>query len=276
MSEEPDPQYIQNIDYTFFKNTCSRCPNRGDWEMRQFAFSRSNSWSCPTRDFVPLRCPSCNKKKCKEDNAERTMTRLSSYSWERRGQHSKMITIGLVSSWNDTRTKFHQLKELRQRWKRLRDYLIAMGFITGGSYVTEVTQKVTFDGTVTYWDRDQGEYVEHVVGDVDPYGLVKFHAHIHAVVDMHHYRGAALAKFSELGYKFGLGRISVTFAKPGDSGWSTVKNQANYLAKYITKDIDCGRQATFGKFIGFKPPEERIWLETKLDVKEAEALSLRN
>ena len=268
MSEEPDIEYIQNIDYTFFNNTCSKCPSRGDWEMREFAFTRKNSWSCPTGDFVPLRCSSCNKKKCKEDNAKRRMKMLDGYCWEARAQHAKMITIGLVSSWGDTRSKFHQLKELRLKWKRLRDYLIDNGYITGGTYVTEVTQKVTFDGTWTRWDRESATYVDTVVGEPDPYGLVKFHAHVHAVVDMPHYRGAALAAFCDLGPKFGLGRISVTFAKRGSSGWANVQNQANYLAKYITKDIDCGRQATFGKFIGYKLPQDRIWRDGKLGASE--------
>ncbi len=266
-----DLDNIEEQDREPFDNTCPNCPDQGDWNLRMFAYSRQTKSGQTLRDYLPDRCARCNRQHCKYMNSKRRMFRLSNYCWERRGQHAKMITIGLVSDWDDPRTKFHQLEELRQKWKRCMKYLIAKNFITGGSYVTEVTQKVTFDGTVTYWDRDQGEYVEHVVGDVDPYGLVKFHAHVHAVVDMQRFRGAALAKFSELGYKFGLGRISVTFAKPGDSGWSTVHTQAKYLAKYISKDVDCGRQATFGKFIGFKLPEERIWLETKLDVKEAEA-----
>ncbi len=271
-----DLDNLQPWDDEPFEYTCSNCPDRGNWGLREFAYSRKTSYGTDISDFLPFRCARCNRRQCKYMNSKRRMTRFSTYCWERRGQHAKMITIGLVSSWDDTRTKFEQLEELRQKWTRLRKYLVEKQFVTGGTYVTEVTQKVTFDGTVTYWDRDQCEYVEHDVGDVDPYGLVKFHAHVHAVVDMASYRGAALAAFSELGLKFGLGRISVTYAKKNVSGWANVQTQAKYLAKYISKDVDCGRQATFGKFIGFRLPEERIWLETKLDVTEAEASNLRN
>lgn len=258
------------FDRTPFDHTCPNCPERGDWELRNYAYSRQTKDGMPLPDYYPERCPPCNRKHCKYTNTKLRMGVLSEYCWKRRGQHAKMITIGLPSSWGDSRTKFSQLQELRQKWKRLRTFLVANHFITGGTYVTEVTQKVTFDGTVRYWDSKEKEYSEHTVGDVDPYGLVKFHAHIHAVVDMPALRGAGLAAFSELGAKFGLGRISVTYAKKGENGWQTVANQAKYLAKYISKDIDCGRQATFGAtFIGFKLPKEQIWRDEKLDLSGA-------
>lgn len=217
------------------------------------------------REFLPERCKRCNRHYCKFKNTKKQIYKLTEYCFQRRNQFAKMITIGLPVEWDDPRSKFTQLQELKKKWKKLRDWLIEHNLITGGIYVAECTTKVSFDGTWPYFDRDENNWVSQKIGDPDFSGSVKYHCHIHAVVDMPTYRGKQLAEFSGLGPKFGLGRISVTYHRPGATHWEIKHAQAKYLAKYVSKDIDCGRQATFGKFIGFRMPDpQRAWKDSTL------------
>lgn len=208
-----------------------------------------------SRDYYPVRCARCNRHYCKYKNTKKKVYELTEYSFQRRGQYAKMITVGLRSKWNDPRDKFTQIQELKSKWKKLRLWLVENFLVTGGIYVMEVTQKVSFDGTQPIFDRKEKKWVSQKIGEPDLSGSVKFHCHIHAVVDMPTYRGAALASFSEIGNKFGLGRISVTYHKTGQPHWEIKHAQTKYLAKYVSKDFDCGRQAAFGKFRGFKMPQ---------------------
>lgn len=216
-------------------------------------------------EYLPTRCERCNRHYCKFKNTKKQIYKLTEYCFQRRNQFAKMITIGLPVEWDDPRSKFTQLQELKKKWKKLRDWLIEHNLITGGIYVAECTTKVSFDGTWPYFDRDENNWVSQKIGEPDFSGLVKYHCHIHAVVDMPTYRGKQLAEFSGLGPKFGLGRISVTYHRPGATHWEIKHAQAKYLAKYVSKDIDCGRQATFGKFIGFRMPDpQRAWKDSTL------------
>ncbi len=209
----------------------------------------------PERDFLPKRCASCNKKYCKYKNTKKQIYKLTEYCFQRRGQYAKMITVGLRSKWNDPRDKFTQIEELKRKWKKLYKFLVDNSLVTGGIYVMEVTQKVSFDGHIHYYKEDSDTWDYQKIGEPDLSGLVKFHCHIHAVVDMPTFRGRNLATFSELGNKFGLGRISVTYPKRDEPHWLIKHKAAKYLAKYISKDYDCGRQASFGNFRGFKMPQ---------------------
>ncbi len=209
----------------------------------------------PERDFLPDRCPPCNRDYCKYKNTKKQIYKLTEYCFQRRGQYAKMITVGLRSKWNDPRDKFTQIEELKRKWKKLYKFLVDNSLVTGGIYVMEVTQKVSFDGHTHYYKPDSETWDYQKIGEPDLSGLVKFHCHIHAVVDMPTFRGRNLSTFSEIGNKFGLGRISVTYAKRDEPHWLIKHKAAKYLAKYISKDYDCGRQAAFGKFRGFKMPQ---------------------
>ncbi len=277
-----DPSILEELpdEGTPFPFTCLKCvdpdglPARGDMDSELYfdegyyirhGLNRDGEyWNKGQRDSgvdpLPIRCARCNRHYCKYKNTKKQIYKLNEYSQQRRGEGTKMITVGLIAKWDDPRDKFHQHREVMQRWKLLYRFLVKHSFITGGIYVREMTTKVSFNGKYLVWDAKLNEYKYLEVPDFnplkfDPYGRTKFHAHIHAVVDMPTYRKGSLIAFSEQGYKFGLGRISVSYPRNTDSLWQTVHNQAKELAKYLTKDQDCGRQAAFGTFRGFKLPQ---------------------
>ena len=78
-------------------------------------------------------------------------------------------------------------------------------------------------------------------------GEEKYHAHVHAVVVMPYIPPKALPAFSEIGLKFGLGRIHI---RGKDKSYKRSKDYkshlASYLSKYITKDNVNGRSSRWG------------------------------
>jgi hypothetical protein len=284
-----DPSILEELqdEGTSFPYTCVRCvtpeglPARGDisselyyderYKKRHGLWSEGDYYNAgqvdTDLDFLPDRCWRCNRAYCKYKNTKKQIYLLNDYTHRRRGEYAKMITVALPSRWNGVRDKFHLHAELMQRWTKLYRYLVENQYITGGIYVREMTQKVSFDGFTKDWNRKTRTYDDRKIGEPDPFGIHKFHAHIHAVVDMPTYRGAALAAFGDLGPKFGLGRLTVTYHKYNQSHWEIKHDQARYLAKYTSKDFDCGRQATFGSLIGYRMPspldgQEKVLQET--------------
>ncbi len=226
---EPSPIQVKKVD-TSFSFTCTECDFRGDvsadpdwnWIMTP----RGYYWK--ETDKYPNRCRTCERNKKRFQRMKRSIQKLYDISFDkyRTYGYPKMLTVGLPSKWNDDRHHKDQVKELKKRFKKLRQELLHYQ-VEGGIFQVELTQKVRFDN--------------------DLYGEEKYHAHVHAVVVMPYIPPKALPAFSEIGLKFGLGRIHI---RGKDKSYKRSKDYkshlASYLSKYITKDNVNGRSSRWG------------------------------
>lgn len=186
----------------------------------------------------------------------KTIPDMLSYSFQVNHQYPKMVTVGLVSDWNDLRSLQLQIDELKSKWLKLRKDKLFNHFVPGGVYIYEVTKKVTFNGHWWYGD----EYKK--VGPTDLFGLVKFHVHVHMVIPLQYFRKDVLKAWSSYSTKFGLGRMNVSSKHRDWDNATTRDNLVRYLSKYTTKADHIGRTNRWGTFIGFRQ-NASLWQEKR-------------
>lgn len=209
-------------------------------------FRWDESYESYRYDKFPIRCRRCENNNRKESRMKRTLKTLCWFAKDHAPNYwdiyPKMVTVTLPSEpldlhdelYNYDLVKESQLRAVIAGWKKFRKYYELI--MLGGTYVVEITTKVNFD-------REKGNWF-----------APKFHAHIHAVVQMPYLdsKKGLLQAFSESGRKFGLGLVHVKGKPKGEPAYKYYRNIGNYLSKYITKGRR--RQNPFGKLIGYRPP----------------------
>ncbi len=229
---ENEPSPIQDKEVVReFAFTCTNCQFRGDLttdpDWNWIHTPRGYKWK--ETDRYPNRCKECEKIKKRFQRMKRAIQKLYDITFNkyRTYGYPKMMTVGLPSQWNDTRSKNEQIMELKKKFRILRKDLLNYQ-IEGGVFSVECTQKVRFEN--------------------DIYGEEKYHAHIHAVVIMPWIPPKALPDFCAIGLKHGLGRMNIKGKTNGDYDrpMDYKSHLASYLSKYITKEGVNGRSSRWG------------------------------
>ena len=260
----------QGFSFTCPEHLCrqvGRCEYTGDKDRKmnkievktafgapfRWEWSGGDTWESYSIDRFPRRCTEHDTQYRKYKRTKRQLQKLLDFSFEEKLGYPKMVTIPLLCVPDDERSLAEMFIELKKKFNKWRRSHQATGLIVGGVYAVECTTNVIFDGHL--WRPRQGEYLK--VCDVDPFGKVKHHPHIHAVVCMPFLTVPKLKKFTASGEDFGLGQVHVKGKPDSVEHWDFAGHLAHYLSKYITKSTNDNRSATFGaKFIGWTPPEE--------------------
>lgn len=231
----------------YWSFTCPKCSYVGDkeadWDW-QYACDKQK-WVEVSR--LPDRCSTCKAALKRYSRSRRSLQRLLEYSEEKHGKPMipKMLTVSLVSQWNDERSRSEQLEELKKKWRKLRPVLNHRAGIDAGYSVPECTEK---------WGIGDTSHPEF------PFvpAKVKYHAHIHAAVCTPFMKKDEFVEFCQTaGKSVGLGALNIVADRSRTTVRKKLSHLANYLSKYLSKSNDTGNPSPFGKLIGYRSPSER-------------------
>lgn len=226
--------------------TCPNCSYEGDknadWDW-QYSTSAAKWVECSR---LPDRCSSCKAALKRYTRARKSLQRLLDYSEDKHGKPMvpKMLTVGLVSEFNDERTREEQLEELKKKWRKLRQVLNDRAGIDAGYSVPECTER---------WEMGDTTHPEF------PFvpGRVKHHAHIHAAVCTPYMKKEDFIDFCQTaGKSVGLGALNIVSDRSRTTVRKKISHLANYLSKYLSKGNGTGNPSPFGKLIGYRSPGE--------------------
>ncbi len=226
----------------YWSFTCPKCSYVGDKEADWDWQFTGTKWVECSR--LPDRCSGCKAALKRYTRARKSLQRLLDYSEEKHGKPMipKMLTVGLQSEINDSRTREEQLIELKKKWRKLRQVLNDRAGIDAGYSVPECTEKISLGDTS---DPD----FPFVLGGI------KYHAHIHAAVCTPYMKKDEFIEFcTTAGKSVGLGNLNIVADRSRTTVRKKISHLANYLSKYLSKGNGTGNPSPFGKLIGYRSP----------------------